>query len=252
MNPYLPLQKALARLLLDAQFRASFYAGLADGGLSPAEARLLRRVDPRKLEIVSEGYTGKRFERVASSHPLTLGLLDRHAPGHRRRYLAETPFPASAAEERESFARYYARAPFLHADLARLVRDLLALEAALRDAAAPASGYRLRRGHSRPARSPACRLLASEGPLEGALAQWPEVARYPDEPAEHVAVAEGGRPIVERLTEESRALLLACDGTRLLEELEARSADAPGALARWFRRGVLTDAATPGGGSPGG
>lgn len=251
MSPYLPLQKVLARLLIDAQFRAAFHERRSDGGLTPAEAELLRRVDPRKLEIVSEGYTGKRFERVASSYPLTLQVLDLQTPGHRRRYLVETPFPAHAAEERGAFARYYARAPFLASDLARMVRDLLLLEASLRDAGQPSgAGYRLRPRASRPARSAACAIVGLEGPLGEALAALPSAVPYPAAPAEYIAVAEGGRPILERLTAESRALLDACDGSRLLEELEARSSDAPATLARWFRRGVLTDAAAPDAGCP--
>lgn len=251
MNRYLPLQKAVARLLVDADFRHAFYSGRSDGELAPSDANILRKVDPRKLEIISEGYTGKRFERVASSFPLTLQLLDRHAPGHRRRYLAETPFTGNTLGERGTFAAYYRQASFLPPDVARLTRDLLTLEDALREPAASAAGYRLRPGFSRPLLAPGCRILPLEGPLDEVIVALPEVAAYPPAPALHVVVAEGGRPLVERLTPATRALLLACDGTRLLDELEARAPEAPEALARWFRRSVLTDAAAQAGGFPG-
>lgn len=128
-------EAALARLLTDPTWRdALFEAGEhehARSGLSARVFALMRDLDRRRLHVTSEGFQGKRFERIASAFPRALALLDTHAPAARGDYLARTPFPESAEAERSYFQRI---APTLvkerDAELARLLADVTDAELA--------------------------------------------------------------------------------------------------------------------------
>ncbi len=82
-------RRVVARLLTDRVYQARFFSAdpgaPGEHGLTSEEMRSLRALDPRRLAISSEGYMGKRFERVASAYPRTLEMLERLDPATRAR-----------------------------------------------------------------------------------------------------------------------------------------------------------------------
>lgn len=168
-------QRVVARLLTDPAYQAAFFSAdpgaAAQHGLTEDEMRTLRVLDRRRLAISSEGYMGKRFERVESTYPRTLALLDRVDPRTRGDYLATTPFPPSEPAELATFRAYVAREGVRPAPVQRLVLDLADLETLL----AGANGG----------------LLTTRGPLDAALEGKATAETYPDAPARFTVRKEG-------------------------------------------------------------
>jgi hypothetical protein len=241
----------VARLLTDPAYRERFFGdepgSPAEHGLDADEFATLARLDPEKLTITTEGFAGKRFERVASAFPRTLAALELLERGARGRYLATTAFPAGDEEERATFLAFV-RGPGPHTpDGRRLLEDLASLEALLYDAPpAPLPSYRYRLTETRPRRtSRAAQRLHAKGPLARALASPTIPASYPHAPAE-LLVARDGVGIALEDVADVGPLLAACDGTATVEELaRAHGPTTPARLQRWLRLGVVEDAAGP-------
>lgn len=101
------MRLVVARLLTDRAYQRRFFAAspaqAGEHGLTAEEFGALHRLDPRSLGITTEGYSGKRLERVESAYPRTLRALEALEPGARWRYLQGTSFPPGDAEERAAF-----------------------------------------------------------------------------------------------------------------------------------------------------
>lgn len=235
-------QLAVARLLTDPAWRARFFAPDAtpeDFDLADEDFRVVRQLDPRRLDVVSEGYMGKRLERIASSFPRTLALLLAVEPGARGDYLAQTAFAADDAAERASFSAWLARRLDPDSDAGRLLLDALDVETALAAAppAALASAAPLPDDARPRLRS---RLVPVRGPLVQVLDAGALPPRYPDEPGHVAALRRPEGPAVLALDAATRALLEACDGERDVAALLARfGPGARGALEGWARLGAL-------------
>ena len=175
-------QRVVARLLTDPAYQRAFFSadpGAApEHGLTDDEMRTLRALDPRRLAISSEGYMGKRFERVESVYPRTFALLERLDPRTRGDYLATTPFPPSDAAELATFRAYAAREGVRPAPAQRMVLDLADLETLLHAAGGG--------------------VLPTRGPLDAALDGRIEPAAYPDAPARFTVRKEGPSVRLER------------------------------------------------------
>ena len=240
------MRAAVARLLTDARYQRSFFdaapEAAGDFGLTPDEFAQLRRLDARKLGITTEGFSGKRLERVASAFPLTLAALQATAPDAALRYLAQTAFPPDERAERETFLAYLRHADAWPAPLRRCLLDLADAEAALarRGPAPPLPALRLRPDVTRPRRTGLAQPVRLRGPLEAALALGRAPDDYPESPRECLVLREGRALRIEPLHDARLRLLAACDGTRTVAELlEAHGPDAPALLEGWLARGVL-------------
>ena len=241
------MRAAVARLLTDAAYQKRFFAAPADAaeafGVSPEEFAQLRRLDARKLGITTEGFSGKRLERVASAFPLTLAALRATAPDAHLRYLAQTAFPRDEAAERDTFLRYLQHADAGPAPLRRCLLDLADAEALLarRGPAPPLPALRFR-ASTRPQRTPLAEPLVLRGPLEDALRLGRAPPDYPERPRECLVLREGRALRVEPLDDARRKLLDACDGTRTVQDLaRAHGEDAVPLLEAWLVRGVLRE-----------
>ncbi len=249
------MQEVIARLLTDTEYQDRFFSDATSHhgthGLSLEEFEALQRIDSAKLGIVSEGYTGKRLERVESCFPRTLALLQATQAGFWAHYLAHTPFPADDAEERSTFLDY------IHADVhdwtpdaKRLLEDLASLEFQVHQTPLPASAptYRFQPESTRPVQSRHVVRFQSRGPLLDAwrateTRQMP--AEYPKDPLHWLVTHDGGSVRLEPLFQDTLTLLSACDGRRTVAALEENHG--PGTrplIQQWLRRGVVVDATT--------
>jgi len=242
------VQAAIARLLTSREQQAEFFAAPEEAaprfGLTREEFRALRRIDPRKLGISSEGYAGKRFERVESAFPRTFRALDALVPGARGAYLAATRFPANEEEEHATFLAHVAAGEGWPAPTQRLLRDLADLEALLaRNPPPPGlARYRMQPDLLRP-RVHALLALATRGPLADALDAAPDALAglaYPDAPSECLVLRQGPEIRLQPLTPALRALLADCSGERTLADLEARHGPTTTPLVEaWLRARLL-------------
>lgn len=247
------MKGAVARLLTDPAYQERFFGDdpsrHAEHGLSADEFAALRRLDRRKLGITSEGYAGKRFERVESAFPLSLALLEALDPRARGRYLAETAFPPNEEVERATFRAHLAQRRDVGDDARRLLLDLADLEALLYEAPRPGlPSYRYRPEKNRPRVTPHALRLRTRGPLREALALLPAAAprAYADAPSEWLVLRQGRAVELEPLEESRRALLEACDGARTTVELSSRfGEEAVAVVERWLRFQVVEDASGP-------
>jgi hypothetical protein len=246
------MRLVVAKLLTDLAYQRRFFAAspqqAGEHGLTAEEFQALRQLDPRSLGITTEGYAGKRLERVESAFPRTLRALEVLEPGARWRYLQGTSFPPGDAEERAAFhAHVRAGAGGRGAEAQRFLEDLADLEALLYAAPQPRlPSYRYRPEATRPRAAPGLLRLRTRGPL----AAWVEAASppgpgaYSPQPAECLVHRDGPRVVCEPLGPAGEALLQACDGSRTVADLVARfGAPADEALQRWFRWGAVEDAA---------
>lgn len=236
------LLAAAARLVTDAGYRGRMFAEPApaaiDLGLAPDELALLRRLDPARLGIVSEGYAGKRLEAVESAFPRTLALLESLRPGARRHYLESTPFPPDDAAERATFRAFVAQdAP--DGERRRLLADLALVEEAVHRLPPPAPpAYRLY-GRLRPRPSPSTWSGVVSGPLPDAL----RGGGYPERPTRLLALRPAGGLRMEPLDEAAAKVWTDCTGDATLDELRQRHGDsAPTRVGAWLRSGALEDA----------
>ena len=243
------MRAAVARLLTDARYQQAFFAappGAADEfGLTPDEFAQLRQLDARKLGITTEGFSGKRLERVASSFPLTLAALQATASDAPLRYLAQTVFPPDERAERETFAEYLRHGGDWAPHVRRSLLDLADAEAALaaRGPSPPLPALRLRPDATRPRRTPLAAPVHLRGPIERALAAGRPPDDYAESPRDALVLREGRALRVEPLDDARLALLAACDGTRTVADLaRAHAGDAAGILEGWLVRGIVDDA----------
>lgn len=243
------MRYAVARLLTDTAYQKRFFADApakaAAHGLTEDEFRALAQLDPRKLGITTEGYAGKRFERVESAFPRTLRALDTLDKGARWRYLQSTSFPKGDAEERAAFAGFLragGRAP----DAQRFLEDLAGLELLLYEAPPPKlPSYRYRPDATRPRRAASLLRLRTRGPLAAFLEvpDRPAPDAYPAAAVEVLVHRDGSRVLLEPLEGPAAQLLAACDGTSTVADLAARfGPDADARLRSWFRLGAVEDA----------
>lgn len=235
-------QVAVARLLTDPDYRVRLFdpdTRPEELDLDAADLALLRRLDPRRLDVVSEGYVGKRLERVLSFFPRSFAVLVALDPAARGDYLAQTPFAPDDAAERATFLAWAARRADEATDAGRLLLDLLDAESALLAAPPPApvrsalpldASPRLR-----------VRLLPVRGPLADALASPTTLpASYPARPGWIAALRRAEGPLVAPVDAGTKALLEACDGRAPLAALEARFGPAARpVLDAWLRAGAL-------------
>ncbi len=246
------MRAVVARLFTEPDYLARFFADPADAhaahGLAPDEFAALRTLDVRTLGITSEGYAGKRFERVASAFPSTLLALERLDPEAKARYLAETPYPPNEAGERATFLAHVRQGRGPTPDAQRFLEDLADLEQLLFESPRPAGlpSYRYRPEATRPRRTPFAILLAARGPLPKGLDALPSgfPAAYARAPRDFLVLRDGPGFALEDVTGPLSTLLAACDGTRTVEALarDLGPATAP-AIERWLRYRVVDDAA---------
>lgn len=243
------MQGVVARLLTNPAFQRTFYqataADSASYGLEPHEFQALRRIDAAHLEVVSEGYTGKRLERVESCFPRTLAVLFSLVPEARRHYLSHTPFPRNDAEERKTFQEYVRSKPgHLPEEHHRLLQDIALVERTLYELPSVVP----HRTETRPAptrdRPRLSRLVASlrlQGPLWEIWPLHPQLPNaYPFQPT-HVVVGLGGpSAFINPLSTKDQETLAACDGTQTLAQISQRfGADGARIVKRWMREGLL-------------
>lgn len=246
------MHKVVAQLLTSRSFQAAFFAApastAAQFGLDEEELRALQRIDPRKLGISSEGYAGKRFERVESAYPLAYRTLMNVFPAWRGEYLALTNFPPDEDAERATFLGYLRERDAWPEPLRRLARDLAELDEALQRL--PALGvaqYRMRPDLLRPRHGPGLLRHRTRGPLATVLDGAPAkgvVPAYADDPHDWLVVRNGPTPELVAWREVEPILKL-CDGARSLPEIESSFPAARPLVEKWLRTHVLADAGTP-------
>ena len=242
------MQSAVASLLTDPAYRARFFAAderdAAGLGLDAVEFRLLRSLDPRRLGIVSEGYQGKRLERVVGAFPRTLDAIRRLRPSAVGEDLLRWPHAPTAEDERESF-RAWVATEAARAPMGRLLADLAGLDWALYSTPLPPfPRYRWRPDALRPRRRPDAVLLRARGPL-GPWLSGPRDAMYPEDPAEWLVHREGAQFRLERLSVGASQLRAACDGASTVTQLSARfGPTTPTIIQTWLAASIIEDASS--------
>lgn len=248
------MQAAIARLLTDSRFQESLYEARPEDaprlGLDADELGLLRKLDRRKLGISSEGYAGKRFERVEGAFPISLQILGATGRGARYQYLARTAFPHTEDAEHDTFLAYVHGSHDWAPDLHRLLQDTAELEIALFRTPRPRGlpSYRWRPEHVRPQRTSHAITLALRGPLGAVLPRLGQgiPAEYPAEPRTWLALRHGPSIQLEPLDGEVGDLWSACDGTVTLAQLrDELGAWAEKHVQRWLDAQYVVDAAAP-------
>ncbi len=258
------MQVVAAKLLTDHEYRASFFDAppnaFADHGLERAEFLVLRMLDASKLDIVSEGYVGKRWDVIGSVFPRTLDALAHFCPGARQTYLESTSTPANDTEERAAFRTFLDETIDVATDERRYLCDLAHLDGALHDHPLPAGlpEYRFRPESTKPRRAADAITLAVAGPLEHHIglrtntsaprleaSSSPLPWSYSESPRNLLVLREGGSFTLELLDDNQAALLASCDGTQTVAALvQAHGTDADNRLRTWFRHRIVEDAAS--------
>lgn len=245
------MQRVVARILTDPAYQKQFFSDTSHSdahSLTPAEFATLRQIDTKKLGIVSEGYIGKRFERIESCYPRTLQVLealDQHA---RANYLAHTHFPASDEAERNAFMAYLQEKMDLWPrDVQRCLHDLATLEKLLYSMPTPPGPpvYRIEPDRTRPLRTPYAVLFQSKGMVSAAWSSHLATpTNYAYDPHHWLATWDGPRLWLEPLSRSTLDLLEACNGSQTVAELESTfGPEAVTYMKRWFDKQVIAEGA---------
>ncbi|MFO1534408.1 MAG: hypothetical protein ABR586_01950 [Thermoplasmatota archaeon] len=239
------MQRAVCLFLMDPGYRARFFSDApsrhAEHGLAAEEFLALRAIDPAKLDIVSEGYMGKRLDALASALPRTWAILRGLRPAFASDYLAVVPHPRDGEEETARFARFVQRLSGLPENAGRFLRDLVAFELLLH--ATPVvqrlSAYRYR-PDLRPRQAAGTMTLSTEGPLELAMEADRVPASYPASPRDLLVVRKGNQILAEALGPEAGRFLQMCDGQASVGQLLERFGEGfEPLLLRWLELGVV-------------
>ncbi len=241
---YPQMQQVIVRLLRDRDARRRFFdeGDLdADLGVRPEEALPLRGLDERRFNLISEGFVGKRFERLDGEFRLTLAALDQHAPNWRVRYLAATQIPARMDDEFKNFNSWL---DGYEGPLGSLAQDLRDVEAAIHRQPPvkslvvqwdPAREF----GHA-PSFTP---LL-----LRGRVDRWihgsrsAEGVEYPADAGRHLVWRIGTLLQCPRLEGPLSALWEACKGPIRAKDVSAWGNGASRIVHEWLTAGALVDA----------
>lgn len=231
-----------ARLLTDAVYREAFFAAPPHAsalfGLTAEEFRLLRMLDASRLAISSEGYAGKRFERLVGAFPRLLPLLDAHARGWRGGYLATTAFPPTEADEYATLQRFLATMPHPGSHAFQDVADLEWGIFSRRPGALVAPPPIDPEAPLRPAEGSVA--LSMRGPLPRLLAGEVGPAEYPPEPSRWLVTRRVPTLALEPLEgARAQAWDAAASGRSLHEVTALAGQTGAEAVAAWWRAGLV-------------
>lgn len=235
--------RAVGRLLTDPASRQAVAQGKED--FTEAEQDALRSIDLRRIDMVAEGFTGKRTERLVSRFPRTMASLATWDASWTSRYLESTPFPAKDQDESNQFL---ASISLLETELpgtADFLRDLASIEETVAGLDPPSGlpQFRYQPDSTRPSRSPHTARVSCKGPLDEVLNQRLILpTAYALSPRRILVARTMGGMLAEALDARTEALLDSCDGTKTVADLQNLFGPPAGLQVKaWLRQGVLLD-----------